>query len=436
VDHAEAHEAVDLDGLVVVEPVRADDALEPHPQEAVVVLVPVPGGRPARDDLPAALGDVHRRAERLPAEVLEHDAGVLADEAADRLAQDPPGLGVPEPLLAELQLVAVDDVLAALRADDLRLLLGRHDGDGDAPAVLHQLRRERAEPAGRAPDQDDVALLHPGAVRPDQHPVGGAAAQRHRTRLLPGEVRGLADELVRLHDAELAERPEVRLEAPRELRLAHHAVVVGAVILLVHVRRGQHDLVADLPALHAAAGADDDARAVRPEDVVRQVVPRPVPALAAELLQERERRYRLEDRGPDGVEVDRRRHHGDDDLVGRELGHLDLADVHGAAHVLVGPALEDPDLVLAGERRAEPRRQVDLRQFGTAGAGPYGVEQLVGAVLGHGGVLRGTTVGPTGLVRAALSGPSGRGRRRAPAVPRAGPPGARREPPHRADPAG
>src|SRR5690606_13382362 len=276
-------------------------------------------------------------------------------------SDDTTATGMPPPV------VAVDAVLAARGPDARRLRLGRHDGDGAAPAVLPQLRRERAEPAGRAPDQDDVALLHPGAVRPDQHPVGGAAAQRHRTRLLPGEVRGLADELVRLHDAELAERPEVRLEAPRELRLAHHAVVVGAVVLLVHVRRGQHDLVADLPALHAAAGADDDARAVRPEDVVRQVVPRPVPALAAELLKERERRHRLEDRGPDGVEVDRRRHHGDDDLVGRELGHLDLADVHGAAHVLVGPALEDPDLVLAGERRAEPRRQVDLLQFGTAG---------------------------------------------------------------------
>ena len=65
---------------------------------------------------------------------------------------------------------------------------------------------------------------------------------------------------------------------------------------------------------------EHDAGQVGADHVVRQVVPlgqRREPAVA---LEEAERRHRLEDRGPDGVVVDRARHHRDQRLARAELG--------------------------------------------------------------------------------------------------------------------
>ena len=75
-------EAVHVPRLLVVGEVRRDDALQLHPEVAVVVLEHEPGGGRAGDDRAAALGDEHRGAERRATGVLEHDARVLADEAA------------------------------------------------------------------------------------------------------------------------------------------------------------------------------------------------------------------------------------------------------------------------------------------------------------------------------------------------------------------
>ncbi len=82
--------------------------------------------------------------------------------------------------------------------------------------------------------------------------------------------------------------------------------------------------------------------------MVGQVVPlrqRGQPAVA---LQEGERRDRLEDRGPDGVVVDRAGHHGDQRLARAELRGRHVLDVQRLPRVLLpaGPALEHPDLVL------------------------------------------------------------------------------------------
>ena len=63
----------------VVGEVRRDDALQLHPEVAVVVLDHEAAGGGAGDDRAAAGGDEHRGAEGLAAGVLEHDVEVVAD---------------------------------------------------------------------------------------------------------------------------------------------------------------------------------------------------------------------------------------------------------------------------------------------------------------------------------------------------------------------
>src|SRR5664280_3178908 len=71
-------QVVGLPGLAVVGEVRADDALEAHPQIAVVVLVQEARGRRAGHDGAAPARDEDAGAEGLAAWVLEDDVGVLA----------------------------------------------------------------------------------------------------------------------------------------------------------------------------------------------------------------------------------------------------------------------------------------------------------------------------------------------------------------------
>ena len=65
------------------------------------------------------------------------------------------------------------------------------------------------------------------------------------------------------------------------------------------------------------------------------------------------RRERLEDRRPDGVEVDARRHHREVHLVGRQLGRRDVVDVEALGRLLVGRrhTFEHADVVAQHERR-------------------------------------------------------------------------------------
>src|SRR5512144_552597 len=176
VDEALRDEAVRLPCLPVVGEVRPDDPLEVHPQVPVVVLVPEPAGRGAGDDGAPALRDVHARPERLPPGMLEHDVRVLAGELADPRAEALPLPGVlrllvlpePEPLR-----LAVDDQLGTHAPAELGLVVAGHDADGDRPTVERHLRGVRSEPAGGAPDEHDVALLHRRTVLAHQLAVGG-----------------------------------------------------------------------------------------------------------------------------------------------------------------------------------------------------------------------------------------------------------------------
>src|ERR1044071_10299559 len=151
-------QAVRLPRLAVVREVRADDVLQVHPQVTVVVLMHEPARRRAGDDRAALARHEDARAEGLLAGVLEHDVRVLATgQLADARAETLPLLGVlvvlvlPEPVALR---VAVDDQLRAHLAADLRLLRARHHTDRRRAAVQRELRRVRAETAGRTPDED------------------------------------------------------------------------------------------------------------------------------------------------------------------------------------------------------------------------------------------------------------------------------------------
>ena len=88
--------------------------------------------------------------------------------------------------------------------------------------------------------------------------------------------------------------------------------------------------------------------------MVRQGVARRPCRLPGVAVEEAERRQRLEDRRPHGVEVDARRHHRDVGLVRRQLGRRHLADVEALARVLLRrlDAGEHVDVLAAHERGA------------------------------------------------------------------------------------
>ena len=178
-------------------------------------------------------------------------------------------------------------------------------------------------------------------------------------------MRGLGHELVRLHDRDLGEPAEVRLEAPDALVGRHHRVVVRRRVLVVDVEAVRR---------HPVAGFQ-----LRTADPTRSTTPdasepitwngwswrAPHTLSRAEPLQEPEGRQRLEDRRPDRVEVDGRRHHGHVRLVGRELGQRELLDVGGLAGVLLLrlQAGEHLDLVGLHQRTAGGRGQRQRREL-------------------------------------------------------------------------
>ena len=169
--------------------------------------------------------------------MLEHDlrALPLAEHVPDRLAER---LRAVEPRLPLRRVprrrdapvrepLAVDVALGAERLAVLALLVAAHDRDRAAAGVHDELDRERPEPAGAAPHQDDVAGLH-GVRRPaEQHPVRRGAGQRGRRRLLPREVLGLRQALMRLDLGELRERPPARVVAPDAERVREPRVAAG-----------------------------------------------------------------------------------------------------------------------------------------------------------------------------------------------------------------
>src|SRR5262249_10259161 len=152
-----------LPRLAVVGKMRSDDALERHPQVAVVVLVPVAGGRCAGHDCAAAAGYVDGCAEGLASGMFEDDVRVLtAGELANPCAEPLPLVRLLFALAPELKTLgmAVDDQLGTHRPADVRLLSGRHDAYRRRTSVEDVLRRVTAQASGSTPDEHDVALFH------------------------------------------------------------------------------------------------------------------------------------------------------------------------------------------------------------------------------------------------------------------------------------
>ena len=163
--------------------------------------------------------------------MLEDDVDVLAPgELPDALAQALPLLGVLGVLVlpeAVVLVAAVDDEFRPHGAAQICLVVARHDAHGDRAAVDGVLRGVGAQAAGRAPDQDDVALLHASAVARDKLAVSGRIDQAGRCRFLPGQMRGLGQQLVGLDQGDLCEAAEVGLEPPDALLGIEHRVVVA-----------------------------------------------------------------------------------------------------------------------------------------------------------------------------------------------------------------
>ena len=377
-----ADHPVRLPGLAVVGEVGRDDPLQLHPEVAVVVLDHEAGGGGAGDDRAAPSGDEDRRAERLAAGMLEDDLRVPAHEATDVLAQPAPlllvlGVLVGPELVARG--LAVDDGLDAELVEQVDLVRRGHHADRRATAVEHVLAGVAAEAAGRAPDQDGVALAHRGRIGAAEHPVAGRVAQGVDRGLLPAQVRGLRHQLVGPDHREVGQAAEVRLEAPDALVGGQHGVVVGAGVLVVDIVAVHGDPITRLPVAHGRARLQHHAGRVGTDHVVRQRVAGPPGALLAEAVEEEEGRQGLEDRRPDRVEVDRAGHDGHVGLVGGQLGGGHVVDVEGLAGVLV-PGLDAGEHL--GVLAAHERRPVGLGdgQGGDvlAGCAPLdGVEDLL-----------------------------------------------------------
>ncbi len=336
-------------------------------------------GRGAGDDRAALAGDVHGGAEGLAARVLEDDVDVLAaGEFADALAEALPLLRVLGVLvLPELVAlgVAVDDRLGTHRPADVRLLLAGDHADRVGPARERELRGVRAESAARAPDQDVVALLHAGAVAGDQLPVGGGVDQAGGGGLLPAEVVRLGHQLVGLDQRDLGEAAEVGLEAPDALLGVEHRVVVAVGGLQLDRQTVRDDLVTGLPGVDARAGAQDDAREVGADDVVRQVVTLGLRRQLSVPFQEAEGRQRFEDRGPDGVVVDRGGHHGHQGLTRPHLRHRNVVEMQRLARILVRGrrSLEEVGLFLSDNHAPVALGDAQTGEvFGGRFAGQYG----------------------------------------------------------------
>ena len=228
-------------------------------------------------------------------------------------------------------------------------------------------------------------LAQVGAPRPrrDGH-VDGVAARRH-AELFRADPHQWADvagfELVGLDHREVGQAAEVRLEAPDPLVGGQHRVVVGRRVLVVDVVAVDRDPVARLPVPYGGARPQHDARGVAADDVVRQVVALAPHALPAEAVEVEEGRQRLEDRRPDGVEVDGAGHHRHHRLVGRQLGDRHLVDVDALLGILLlgeQPG-EQLDVVLVDGRGAERLGQREFLQLGSGGVVQDGVQDLLHA---------------------------------------------------------
>ena len=227
------------------------------------------------------------------------------------------------------ELVAIDVVHRAERLHELALVGGGDHADGVGARQRAELGGEDPQAPGGAPDQDPVAGLEPGPV--EQHPVGGEVREPVGGRLLPGEMRGLGQELLGLHLRELREGPPARLVAPDPLRRRRQRIEPVDLGILVGRLVAVHDhLVPRRPAGDPRPDLPDDPRGIGSADVVI------LPGVVAKDGD------RSPQGGPDVVEVDAGGHDADDDLERGGLGDLDLLDQEGVDGLALAVGADDP----------------------------------------------------------------------------------------------
>ena len=222
-----------------------------------------------------------------------------------------------------------------------------HDGDGPGTGERGQLDPQRPEPAGGAPHEHHVALLHGVRGPAVEHAVGRRAREGGRRGLLPREALGLRQALVRLHLGELRERAPARVVAPdaerrRETRVPAlgHPRVVEVPLAGVH-----DDVVAHAYVRDALSHRVHDAGGIRAHHVeLRWLAP---PGLGLRDV------HRHTASGPHVVEVHPRRHDHHERLVRTDLGDVDdlVADRVRRVAVPVG----------SDELRMHPRRNLAHR---------------------------------------------------------------------------
>ena len=196
-------------------------------------------------------------------------------------------------------------------------------------------------------------------VMAEEHPIGGRQRQRITGAFLPGQMLGTRHELLRLDAGELGEGAVMGLVTPdalggREHRVAAIAFFVVAVILVTV----DDDLVADFPAFDLVADGPDDARSIRPCNVVFGLV-------------NVERADRLAEPGPNAVVVDAGGHHQDQHLVAiQRPGRHDL-ELHSLFRRTVALAADRPGIHVLGDM-AERWNLAKLVEIFLFARGPFG----------------------------------------------------------------
>jgi hypothetical protein len=150
----------------------------------------------------------------------------------------------------QLKFLAVDDALGAEAHHEIALVFFGDDGDGVGAGGRAKLDRERAEAAGRAPDQHVLRRASGVRVVAEQHAVGGC--QRQRVAGASSQVRCLGRSISwRACTRQNWENDPSGSRSPRSaVRGEHRIAAVAFLVVAVVLVAVDDDLVADFPAGH------------------------------------------------------------------------------------------------------------------------------------------------------------------------------------------
>ena len=247
------------------------------------------------------------------------------------------------------EVVAVDHADRAVVQAELPLRRVGDDGDRLPAGLAGDLQGHAAQPAGRAPDQNHVALLHHVRRPAHQHAIGRRRAEEIGGRRFPGQPRRLGNALMRLRAGELAIAAVVGLVAPDAGAFRQHRVAPRQHPGIVRLPPAavDHHLVARLDRFHVLADRPDDPGAVAAAGVE-------VFLLAQRLLAFPDNIDRPAQRRPYVVVIDAGRHHVDEDLV--------VADLRGGKNLALPGGPRRAESILPHGERMHARRHLPERR--------------------------------------------------------------------------